>query len=234
MIKQRLVEIAEGDGLRAGLAARVLPAIEDPSDDIYVTSFCRDGDLLSQWRGYGAFGRGYSLGFDFGLNCAPPIQMAWLIEVLYDERLLVDAIDKILDVFCEHINTSSSTHVLEDFNQLFLQSLNLLWFSFKHPSYSAEQEVRFLTNRASSEQARKNDSDRYGKVHYRSLRGEVTPYLNIGMSFPDEEKKILPLTKVVVGPGLQFDRNKSSIEQMLFDHGYDNVEVVPSKVPFSP
>jgi hypothetical protein len=30
---------------------------------IFVVSFCPDGDLLSQWRGYGQSG-GYAIGFD--------------------------------------------------------------------------------------------------------------------------------------------------------------------------
>jgi hypothetical protein len=32
--------------------------------NICVTSFCTNGDLLSQWRGYGAPGLAYSIGFD--------------------------------------------------------------------------------------------------------------------------------------------------------------------------
>src|SRR4030095_10743470 len=29
---------------------------------VYVSCFCKDGDLLSQWRGYGAYGGGYAVG----------------------------------------------------------------------------------------------------------------------------------------------------------------------------
>ena len=35
----------------------------ETEDDKYICCFCEDGDLLSQWRGYGAVGGGYSLGF---------------------------------------------------------------------------------------------------------------------------------------------------------------------------
>src|SRR5208283_106971 len=31
---------------------------------MYVSCFCAEGDLLSQWRGYGAQGGGFALGFD--------------------------------------------------------------------------------------------------------------------------------------------------------------------------
>jgi hypothetical protein len=34
------------------------------SEDINVICFCKDGYLLSQWRGYGGDGYGYSLGFE--------------------------------------------------------------------------------------------------------------------------------------------------------------------------
>ncbi|MBN2240655.1 MAG: DUF2971 domain-containing protein [Dehalococcoidales bacterium] len=36
----------------------------DVSDNICIVSFCTNGDLLSQWRGYGSFGSAYSVGFD--------------------------------------------------------------------------------------------------------------------------------------------------------------------------
>jgi hypothetical protein len=35
----------------------------DTSKDIYIACFCGNGDLLSQWRGYGAAGGGYAIGF---------------------------------------------------------------------------------------------------------------------------------------------------------------------------
>ena len=35
----------------------------EKDDDEYIACFCENGDLLSQWRGYGAIGNGYALGF---------------------------------------------------------------------------------------------------------------------------------------------------------------------------
>ncbi|SDY89580.1 hypothetical protein [Nitrosomonas sp. Nm33] len=35
-----------------------------PNSDVYVTCFCENDDLLSQWRVYGNRGSGYAVGFD--------------------------------------------------------------------------------------------------------------------------------------------------------------------------
>jgi len=39
-------------------------SLVDEKNDIYVVSFCENGDLLSQWRGYASNGSGFAIGFD--------------------------------------------------------------------------------------------------------------------------------------------------------------------------
>jgi hypothetical protein len=47
-----------------GLASMTLSSYsKDASVDHFVVSFCEDGNLLSQWRGYGASGTSYAIGF---------------------------------------------------------------------------------------------------------------------------------------------------------------------------
>lgn len=81
----------------------------DLSRSFYVTCFCDDGDLLSQWRAYGANGGGYALGFS-------AYEMAWpgpcgLRRVIYDpaiqDRLVRGAIQRACDAF-----STVAAHVL--------------------------------------------------------------------------------------------------------------------------
>lgn len=62
--------------------------------DVYITCFCEDGDLLSQWRAYA--GRDSAAGYALGIGTRPPllggVQAAGrqhglrLRRVLYDQR----------------------------------------------------------------------------------------------------------------------------------------------------
>lgn len=234
VVSQLLRDRAQGSGPEAEIASAVLNSVSAPDSDLYVTSFCRDGDLLSQWRGYGAFGSGFALGFDFGKP--PPIQMAWLIEVLYDRKPLEDAVDQILGIFSDFLAAkASSKWVMEEVVDFFPETLHVLWLAFKHPAYREEHEVRLLAHRSSKAEYRQKDAVSFGKVHYRASGADIVPYLEVGMSFPDDEPvPHLPLRQIIVGPGVRFDRNQEALQQMLSDLGYEDVEVVPSKVPFSP
>jgi hypothetical protein len=48
----------------AALSVMVSPTAQERDPEIYAVCFCEDGDLLSQWRGYGMVGTGYSIGMD--------------------------------------------------------------------------------------------------------------------------------------------------------------------------
>jgi len=233
VVRSHIAKLAKGSDESALLAAAALPRIARPETDLYVTSFCRNGDLLSQWRGYGAFGAGYALGFSFPLGRAPHIQMAWLIEVLYNTGVLLQAVDETFSIFEEYMSSAPRERDFEQALDLLPGSLNVLWMGFKNAAYVEEQEVRLLSDRSSKPEHRKRDAISFGKVHYRTSKSDLIPYLKIGMSFPEEQPPAhLPLKRVVVGPGVACERNKEAIEQLLTDEGYEGVEIVASAIPF--
>src|SRR5262249_23446401 len=52
------------DDLFKDYLRQVLAILESPAPEgVYICCFCQDGDLLSQWRGYGSNGTGVSLAF---------------------------------------------------------------------------------------------------------------------------------------------------------------------------
>jgi hypothetical protein len=228
-------------GLKGLLTDRVFWAtkslfLNDPTEVVYsveaVTRVLRD-----RASGSGPTAEsGYALGFSFPLGKAPPIQMAWLVEVLYDEKPLADAVDQILGIFADFLaKNAAKKWAMEDVVDLFPETLHVLWLAFKHPAYREEHEVRLLAHRSAKAEHRQKDAVSFGKVHYRASRADIIPYLKIGMSFPDDEPvPLLPLRRIVVGPGVRFDRNEEALHQMLRDLGYEGVEVVASQVPFIP
>ena len=55
----------EEEGKKRQVILNIRDDIKDWADvNICVASFCTDGDLLSQWRGYGLPGSAYTIGFD--------------------------------------------------------------------------------------------------------------------------------------------------------------------------
>jgi hypothetical protein len=69
--------------------------------DFYSVSFSSDGDLLSQWRGYGSAGGGYAIGFDpDGLVCPEgghPQTGRFLNRVVYDRDSQTAALSGVAD-----------------------------------------------------------------------------------------------------------------------------------------
>jgi hypothetical protein len=65
--------------------------------DVFVSCFCEEGDLLSQWRGYAQAGEGYSIGVDGArLGQIGGGSNFFFGNVVYDRQMQEDAIDDIL------------------------------------------------------------------------------------------------------------------------------------------
>jgi hypothetical protein len=67
------------DELAAGVAEQFLQF-----SDTYLVCFCKSGDLLSQWRGYGTSG-GYALGLNDDALAGLSKDRVMLVSVSYDE-----------------------------------------------------------------------------------------------------------------------------------------------------
>lgn len=67
--------------------------------DFYSVSFSANGDLLSQWRGYGSAGGGYAIGFDTAELTRPrspyPQPARFLNRVIYEPELQLEILGRI-------------------------------------------------------------------------------------------------------------------------------------------
>lgn len=87
--------IADLEGGNVSPSARIFlergtSTLLDPSSglsDVYVSCFCEEKDLLSQWRGYERDGGAYSIGMHAGMLSAQPPQPILLRRVVYDPAL---------------------------------------------------------------------------------------------------------------------------------------------------
>lgn len=181
--------------------------------EVYVTCFCEDGDLLSQWRGY-AGSDGYALGFDVAL--LQPIESTAymgmnLAQVKYG---LTEAIDEITDL-AESIDPGSGNHPGVQADHKFLTVLRQL-SQVKNPGFREEREWRLL-----------NISDEKRDLRFREGPSGLIPYKT--HTFHPES-----LVSVTIGPGGNRSLRERSVRDIIERFHPDRrwkINVQTSEVP---
>jgi len=219
--------------------------------DIYAMSFCKEGDLLSQWRGYGKE-NGISIGFDTkklkqknmilndqkqksflkkDLIKADRRNAVRLQEVIYRNEIKNDYLKDMIsfglenaEVFCEN-NMYEPEYVAN-------QILDLLFGVcpiFKNGAFFSEEECRLIYI------SHREQELNYQPVEYREKHGIIIPFIRFQLV--DERQNSLkqwPIEKIIVGPnarqeeladGIKFFLTKQDLEYLV-----DKVELSP--IPF--
>ncbi len=199
--------------------------------DFYATSFTANGDLLSQWRGYGLSGGGYAIGFDAARLVSPPSPYPqpdrFLNRVIYEEetqlRVLRATADKMLELFATV--DPSSPEMTGARARLFaaLGEVVGFVFSFKDPAWAEEQEWRSVYVLP---------EDELDGVDFRPDSGIAVPYVTLAMGADPDGR--LPIREIVQGPRLDNETGVRSLELLLASNGYSDVEITVSSVPLRP
>jgi hypothetical protein len=179
---------------------------------IYVTSFCEQGDLLSQWRGYAHPEDGYSIAFQ-----RPSLALSrnvFLIKVIYQrdekERRLANLLRSLTDMFSIIDLPEHQTAMLIQ------QSVEVFWalsFCLKHESFSGEQEWRLVGGLQSQYVER-----------FRLANGHFVPYIEIPF---DTEG----LVEIRQGPGSYRASNVAALTRLLRAENFPKTTVERSLIP---
>ena len=186
---------------------------------IGVACFCGNGDLLSQWRGYGA--AGYALGFDAqDLRHIVRQRYLPLTSVTYGRaaaRQPLRRVDDLLDQAPAQASGRLPKHV----------TLSLLGMAaqIKDPAFESENEFRIGDVAAEDLQRWK----------YRGGSLGVVPYLDIDLRKPDTD--LMPLREIFLAPGPEVALRETAVRALLRTRGYPvsgsgGVNVKPSSIPF--
>ena len=195
-----------------------------PNPDIYISCFCENGDLLSQWRGYGANGSGHSIGFD-GNQLKKNFSKYKLSKVVYSED---DQIEIIQQVFKATINSfekltknmkvNEAGQLAETHAKIFEKEMLYYATFFKHPTFSEENEWRLVIM-----QDEKCQSE---KIDFRASQRGIIPFIKIS-SDTDRE---LPISKIIIGPTEHKLFAKKAVE-MATASKYPKLGINNSKIP---
>ncbi|WP_369692773.1 DUF2971 domain-containing protein [Georgenia sp. 311] len=211
-------------------------------DSLYFFCACADGDALNQWQGY-AGDRGFSIEIDTAAHLAPldtsgqgdagglfmHVVPGWY-RVIYDpaeqERLVRKVLDFALSGGGYRDGRPLDSGHLETF-------LGTVIAQFKHPSFNAEREVRFIALRRGPDLPERFRSGRSGVIPYVELVCPPGEGRHL-VSYPGQDPPgPLPLKSLTCGPADAAEAAliASAASRLMEAHGYD-VRVHRSRVPY--
>lgn len=185
----------------------------------YVASFSLDDDNLNLWNYYtkNPNALGYNVEIDINkiLNGSHTKYYRFFGgKVIYEKQEQLNLIEKIiLDYYSDYINWTNDEHkvhrsfLLSEFTNI-IQAYGIF---FKYPYFAAEKEYRFVLE---TEQ----------KCNYREFNGLFIPYIDY---------KFLKdcIKSITISPTQKQSITKNSIEKILKEFEYENVQVKISKIP---
>lgn len=208
----------------------------DKEYDVYVACFCENGDLLSQWRGYGAFGKGYAIGFD-STKLAPKyrkfpncnIMIRSVIYRLEDQKaevynLINLAFEQLASVL-DKINLNEKADMINGIAHALFFGLRNLTYLFKTPQFQEEREWRAIyLNGEKTEEKRQ-------PIKFRTAKDAIIPYMEFDIT-PSAGviKAHLPIIEIICGPGVEYVTAKKALSMLLIDKSMNGVSLEKSEI----
>lgn len=184
---------------------------------LFGASFRSHGNLLSQWRGYSAPGKGVSLGFcpDYILQCAR-LQQFTIGKCIYEParqqmliRQVVDAVETLATRQAGDEQSAVERSAL--YREAFaLMETDLLRIAaiLKHPSFREEKEWRVVSpviaNTASA------------PILFREGRAMLVPYIEFDIGL---DNKPLSMDHLFLGPTANINISMNSLKMFLEQNG---------------
>lgn len=204
-------------------------------NDIYISCFTSQSDMLSQWRGYSS--GGVRIGFDieklYGLNDVH------VSKIDYIRSTQLKNIENTLAVLLTYLHTDldpiyscfplipEGKDVLSADRDIIPKVIAMILLSnvssFKIKGFKEEREYRLIYDINSHYNKEKSKA-----VKYRSNGKFIVPYIELKFD------KLLPITDIMVGQSPYSDKIKHGLELLLKSEGYNNVKVNLSKIPYIP
>jgi hypothetical protein len=168
--------------------------------NLYAVCFCESGDLLSQWRAYGANG-GYAIGFDASQLRKLTSRRFALIKVSYDEEeqdlALAKLIRKWRDCFTDDAgNVHYSNSTLRALELMFAEIISMVGLGFKNKGFSEEEEWRLVYRKS---EIVLDDGINF-PIDFRARNGNPVPYARISFNRDESANDFRkPIQYVVMG-----------------------------------
>lgn len=189
---------------------------QDCLPPVYVSCFCGDGDLLSQWRGYGG-GQGFAIGFNkeklarSASFCAAS-EGVKLVRVTYgssSDGTINDTINVDREFAGGFSGEPARDHIMRNVLPLLAQ--------IKDPSFQEEDEYRLVLIPYMAPDGE--------LMQFRPSKFSLVPFIEMAFSLDCVER-------VVVGPGVHYDVNRLAVWRVLQSVNRGDVEIIRSASPY--
>ena len=196
----------------------------------YVASFSEKSDDLGQWRGYGDWGQGICLGYNYlALEKSRSWFSGWvvyepLLQAKVSDMIVQDIISRVvpnitLDPPLEGQIINAATRLL----RVILPAAILL---MKDPAFRDEAEYRLI---------QAEDAPSPPQIKYRLRGSRLVPYIEMAFSDSKTLNPVpAPLEEVVLGPASNDHLNIAAVKGLLSSRGLYEITVTPSPIPFLP
>lgn len=199
---------------------------KSPIKNAHAVCFSKNGDQLSQWRGYGSNGKGYAIGFDPSALESDLTEGFLLSGCLYHKPQQEEGIRKHINMSLEFTSRYISNNDLKPDGKVFwiivrglLVVLDHMLVSVKHAAFVEEEEIRLHNSAAIADP---------NSVRFRTSNGMLIPYIPVRPS----SGKRLPIRKIIVGPNSRVDRAIAALKLYLASTGYQDIAVEKSTIPY--
>jgi hypothetical protein len=205
--------------------ARIRADVEEPGwDAVYICCFCEEGNLLSQWRGYGANGTGIAIEvtaqhFDYITGDDCPIGLMRFWKVFYTDAHQTERVGSALDYWWARGDLPPEQRA-----RFAADSIRFLIPTFKNADFSEEHEWRLMFTPGEACPA---------EPKFRAARGMLVPYYSLRdvVEKTHGQTRPLPIDAIVVGPGTHRELNVQGAK-MLVQPRYPQVKVDASNTPY--
>jgi hypothetical protein len=231
---QKLLESKKDDIVARDFLQKVLEYVkEDPSSPthgtskFFVTSFSGEEDDLSQWDRYGR-PNGYAIGFFARGFWREPTST--LYKVAYDKARVQKASDDLAEATLRFFLQGLQGERLQEPNkwaEVFFQAWDEWIYKLaplaKDVKWRAENEFRLVHELKGSE---------FSQVRFKQRDTMLARYLPLSTpSWMKNRTPLLPIAKVMIGPGNHPAFTRVSVMLLLEQMGYTNVPVEITAVP---
>jgi hypothetical protein len=204
--------------------------------EAYVLCLCEPpADRLSQWRGYGADGRGTCISFEVSafVRMAGSGRQRRLAQVIYDPNKMRSDLTNLIQAG-EHRYNNASANMQQTIVEATALALYFLCPIYKDPGFAEEREFRFiymplLTPSGSS----------IAPTRYRDRSGFLIPYVRLSDVATLPNRIVgpgLPIERIMVGPsgliGLNYEALNDYVQ--LHPNQTGRISVDRSAIPYRP
>ena len=197
--------------------------------EIYAMCFSEEGDLLSQWRGYGNNAEGLSIGFDFSIlkdknELNIPRDSKSNTHYLHNLQQVTYNLEEQKRKITEFLNIDKTD------NSFLVEQWNKLVSSLKNPNFAEEKEWRLISNINHSLITNHKDENLSFCVNNKNLVPYIdrkfTDLFNISKwknpphsnsrKWAEFENQLSPIKHIIIGPSCKLD--KITIKKFLNLH----------------